>query len=123
MGIIIIFSFAYSASNNDAESVAEFINRSTPSDALFETYDSELLFLVQRRFHFPPDQVQVELNKRTFLDQDIDIQYDPAGANPDYIVVGPYSKLWELYNTELANQGKWRLIYQLPQYSIYKSVR
>jgi hypothetical protein len=122
MGGVVIRNFALAVPKNDAKKIAEYLNHSTPSDALLETYDSELLFLVQRRFHFPPDQLQVELNKRTFLGQNIAIPYDPMLANPDYLVVGPFSRMWKLYDSILVQQNFWQLVYELPSYSVYQRV-
>lgn len=122
MGGVVIKNFTFAVPNNDAKTIAEYLNHSTPPDALLETYDSELLFLVQRRFHFPPDQIQVELNKRAFLGQNIAIPYDPMLANPDYLVVGPFSRLWKLYDSVLAQQNFWQLVYKLPSYSVYQRV-
>lgn len=122
MGGTSIRNFAVIDANNDAEEIAAYLNHSTSSDTLIETYDSELLFLVQRPFHFPPDQIQVELNKRTFLGQNVAIPYDPMLANPDYLVIGPYSKMWRLYEGVLEQQSLWKLIYELPSYSVYQRV-
>lgn len=123
VGSMVVRNFAAITFNNDAETVAEYLNRSTPSDALLETYDSELLFLVQRKFHFPPDQIQVELNKRTFLHQNVAIPYDPMQVDPDYIVIGPFSKMWGLYASIAPQQDGWELVYKLPNYSVYQHVR
>ena len=122
MSIVIIQDFIYTVPNNDTEKVAAYLNQRTPIDSYIETYDSELLFLVQRRFHYPPDQVQVALNKRTFLNQAVDIRYDPMLENPDYIVVGTFSDLWGLYNSTLMQKDTWELVYYLPSYRVYKRV-
>ncbi|NJP05838.1 MAG: hypothetical protein HC837_09555, partial [Chloroflexaceae bacterium] len=102
--------------------LARYINSETPPDALIESYDSEIFFLLERRYHFPPDQLHVELNRRTFLEQDVPITYDPLAADPDYLVVGSFGKLWQLYDPVLAS-GAFRLIEQIDQYDIYERVR
>jgi len=102
--------------------VAHFLNTQTAPEALIETYDSELFFLLNRRYHYPPDQIHVELNRRTFLDQDVPIDYDPLAADPDYLVVGPHSKLWRLYNPVLAT-GAFRLLHSYSRYKVYERVR
>lgn len=122
MGTLILITSTSILSNDDTEKIAQYLNQSTPSDVLVETYDSELLFLVQRRFSYPPDQVQVELNKRAFLSQDVDIQYDPMLMDPDYIVVGPSSNMWKLYDSVLAQQKSWELIYEVPNYRVYRQI-
>src|SRR5262249_31260815 len=35
---------------------AEMLNMQTPPDALIETHDAELFFLLNRRYHYPPEQ-------------------------------------------------------------------
>ncbi len=102
--------------------VAEFLNTHTVPHALIETYDSELFFLLDRRYHYPPDQIHVELIRRTKLRQDVPIDYDPLAADPDYLVVGPYSKLWQLYDPVLST-GAFRLLRAYSRYDVYKRVR
>jgi 4-amino-4-deoxy-L-arabinose transferase-like glycosyltransferase len=102
---------------------AAFLNSQTPSGALIETYDSELFFLLQRPYHYPPDQIHVELIRRTFLyDDNTIIHYDPLATNPDYLVVGPQSKKWQLYDSVLGTR-QFRLIRAYKRYDIYERVR
>ena len=102
--------------------VVEFLNTRTSSDSIIETYDSELFFLLNRPYHYPPDQIHVELNRRTFLKQHLSIDYDPLAADPDYLVVGPYSKLWKLYDRAVQS-GSFRLVQPYGRYEVYERVR
>jgi 4-amino-4-deoxy-L-arabinose transferase-like glycosyltransferase len=102
--------------------VAEFINQTTPEDTLVETYDSEIIFLLDRPVYFPPDQIQVELNRRLVLDPDTPIDYDPLAADPDYIIVGPFSRGWKLYESVL-DTGKYRMVFGNASYDVYERVR
>jgi hypothetical protein len=102
--------------------VVEFLNTRTLSDSTIETYDSELFFLLDRPYHYPPDQIHVELNRRTFLHQHVSIDYDPLAADPDYLVVGPHSKLWKLYDRAVQS-GSFRLVHAYGQYDVYERVR
>lgn len=99
-----------------------FLNTVTPRKALVETYDSELFFLLNRRYHYPPDQVDVEVIRRSFLGERVKIDYDPLAANPDYLVVGPFSKLSHVYDPYL-NAGNFRLLVRYPRYDVYQRVR
>ena len=102
--------------------VVDFLNTRTSSDSIIETYDSELFFLLNRPYHYPPDQIHVELNRRTFLKQHLSIDYDPLAADPDYLVVGPYSKLWKLYDRAVQS-GSFRLVQPYGRYDVYQRVR
>ena len=109
--------------DNSVQQTADFLNSQTPADALIETYDSELMFLLNRPYHYPPDQLLVDLIRRTFLYEDnIDVDYDPLVANPDYLVVGPHSKQWRLYDP-VVRAGAFRLLQSYKRYQIYERVR
>jgi hypothetical protein len=101
--------------------VADFLNTQTTSDSIIETYDPELFFLLKRRYHYPPDQIHIDLIRRFFLAQDVSIDYDPLAAGPSYLVVGPQSKIWGLYDP-VVNSGRFRLLRAYTRYAIYKRV-
>ena len=98
--------------------VIDFLNTETPSDSLIETYDPELFFLLKRRYHYPPDQIHIDLIRRAYLAQDVSIHYDPLAADPDYLVVGPQSKVWRLYDPFLST-GEFRLLKTFRRYNVY----
>jgi hypothetical protein len=105
------------------QEVAHFINTQTPSDALVETYDSELFFLLRRPYHYPPDQLHVDLVRRTFLyDENVPMDYDALRADPDYLIVGPHSKQWRLYDNVLST-GAFRLRRAYKRYDVHERVR
>ncbi len=109
--------------DTSVQQTAEFLNTQTQPGALIESYDSELLFLLNRPYHYPPDQLHIELIRRTFLYEDNGtINYDPLAANPDYLVVGPHSKQWRLYDRVL-NSGAFRLLRSYARYQIYERIR
>jgi len=112
--------------NPDAKPVAEqvdvYLNTQTPSQAVIETYDSELFFLLDRCYHYPPDDVHVALIRRADLKQDVSIEYNPLAADPDYLVVGHFSRKWRLYD-EVITSGAFRKIKDFPGYEIYERVR
>jgi hypothetical protein len=117
-----LYSTYFSKADDSVFRVAGFLNDQTPTNSLIETYDSELFVLLDRRYHYPPNQIHMDLNRRTFLGQDIPIGYDPIAADPDYLVVGPHSKLWRLYDPVLKT-GAFRLLRAYSRYDVYERVR
>jgi hypothetical protein len=101
---------------------ADFLNRHTPPGSVIETYESSLIFLLKRSWHYPVDQVHIELNRRTWIDPDWMIDYDPLVADPDYIVIGPMEYNWKLY-TETVKSMEWRLEQEFHPYYIYHRIR
>ncbi|MCS6839877.1 MAG: hypothetical protein RMJ54_17050 [Roseiflexaceae bacterium] len=102
--------------------VAAFLNSQTPVDALIETYESELHVLLDRRYHYPPDQVHVELNRRSLLGQETSVKYDPLAANPTHLVVGRFASGNALYADVVAS-GAFREILRDGQYIVYERVQ
>jgi hypothetical protein len=105
-----------------AFAVATFFNTSTPAHTRIETYESELHFLLDRPYHYPPDQVHVELNRRSLLGRATAIDYDPLASDPDYLVVGVFARGNDLYAPAIA-AGHFRLLQQIGEYEIYERVR
>jgi len=108
-------------SDSWAERTARRLNELAP-DALIESYDNELFFWLDRRYHFPPDQVSVALIRRVELGQNIDVDYNPLNLNPDYLVVGRYGKESGVYDAVLAS-GAFRWLERSGPFDIYQRVR
>jgi hypothetical protein len=102
--------------------LADHLNHHIPAGSLIETYDTEVFFVLNQPYHFPPDQVHVALNRRTFLEQDVTITYDPLAADPDYLVVGPNGRMWQLYEPVLE-RGAFELVQQYGWYDLYQRRR
>ncbi|MEA3375490.1 MAG: glycosyltransferase family 39 protein [Chloroflexota bacterium] len=101
---------------------ARFLNANTGRDALIEMDDRELFFLVERDYHYPNGGVHHQLKRRAFLGEHVTLDYDPLAADPDYLVVGPQSRMWELYDPILETDA-FRLVYTNERYQVYKRVR
>ena len=113
------------ANDSSAQQAADFLNTQTPPGARIETYESELHFLLDRPYHFPPDQVHVELNRRGLLHQETMIAYDPLANDPDYLVVGRFARGNDLY-TPVITAGAFRLVHSFgssDDYLIYQRIR
>ena len=77
-----------------------------PTNALVETYESEIMFLAPAvRFHYPPDQVNVRAIERGTIDPGSSLDYDPLQANPDYLLLGGFGKTWRIYNAVLERSA------------------
>jgi hypothetical protein len=88
-----------------AVQVANYLNATVRPDEQIETVESELLFLLDRPYHYP-----------LIFDQ----PYSQLTAN--YLVVGNYGHGFQLYNQVIAN-GSYRLVVTLDQYQLYERVK
>jgi hypothetical protein len=122
LGARTLYRVVHMPGDTSVEETARFLNHVLPVSARIETYDSELFFLLERPYHYPPDQVHVDLIRRAFVEPNASIQYDPLAADPDYLVVGPFSQWTRLYAPVLAD-GAFRLWRTEGLYNIYQRVR
>lgn len=102
--------------------VTDYIANKIPSNALIETFESELFFLAPHLYHFPSDFISMQLVRKVVIDPTLRIDYDPLQANPDYLIVGGYNNTWGLYDSVIAS-GAFKLEKELPGYQIYRRVR
>ena len=100
----------------------EFLNTKTPPNSLIETYESELFVFLKRRYHYPPDQIHVELIRKFSLGEQVTIDYDPVASDPDYLVVGPQNRFWDFYDAHITS-GAFRSLQKYSRYEIYERVR
>jgi hypothetical protein len=119
--LLMLAYFYFVNPDSSAQRVAAFINSATPPNALIESYDAELFFFLNRPYHYPPDQAHVDLIRRT-LDPSVQVDYDPLAADPDYLVVGPFSAGWHVYDA-VRRPDLFRPILAEGHYQIYERVR
>lgn len=108
----------YTSGNQALVEVTDFINTQTPPDALIETSESELFFLLQRPYHYPPDRA-MHFAARVFLEREMDFIYDLTPIDPDYIVVGWAQSMGHLYDEILAT-GQFDRVYENERYEVYQ---
>jgi hypothetical protein len=105
--------------SDDPYLAAKYIQQNIPGDARVESFESELFFLAPEiMFHYPSDLVSMQLIRKVEIDLSETIDYNPFESNPDYLVVGPYSRVWELYKDVLAT-GVFILDADIGGYEIY----
>lgn len=103
------------------QDVVAFLHSRVPATALIETYESELLFLLNRRYHYPPAQLNVDFIPQMWKEER-NLVYDGLIADPDYVVVGEFGRWAGIYR-RLVETGQVRLILQVGRYQVYERVR
>jgi hypothetical protein len=111
---------AYTTSDRSAQRIAAWLNARPPGSRV-ETYESELHFLLNQPYTFPPDQLHVALGKRYLqVDPQARVEYDPLANDPDFLVIGRFGH--DLYIPVLAT-GQFRLVAREGIYRLYARVR
>lgn len=90
---------------------------------IIESFDMEVFFmLTSRNYHHPPDSVQLLLNRRSFLGEHVTVEYDPLAADPEYLVIGPASRGWRVYE-KVINGTDFIPLGRAGKYEVYRRVR
>lgn len=98
--------------------VTDYIESITDEQDLIETYESELYFMLDRRYHYPPDEIDVQIISRELLGKDVDYTYDPLAADPDYLVIGRFGTISKVYDKVLSSE-EFELVHSIQGYDIY----
>ncbi|MBK7256458.1 MAG: glycosyltransferase family 39 protein [Ignavibacteriae bacterium] len=99
------------------EETAAFINHATPPGASVETYESELLFLLDRPVHVPPAQLNVDVIRRNWLGGSDTRTYDPLTVNAEYLIIGAFGT--GLYDP-LIREGRYVPARRFGTYAIFR---
>jgi 4-amino-4-deoxy-L-arabinose transferase-like glycosyltransferase len=118
---LISFVRYYGPDERAGERVAALLN-AQPAGSLVETYESELFLLLDQPYHYPPDQLHVELGRRSLRGETTTIDYDPLAVDPEFLVVGRFAADNELYRPVLE-AGGFRLLLEDGVYTVYTRVR
>jgi hypothetical protein len=81
-----------------------------------------MIFLLDRRHVYPPDDVHVELIRQRFYEPGQPVIYNVTISNPDYLVLGPFGYSTRLYERALEGGG-YRLITRTGHYDLYVKVQ
>ncbi len=84
--------------------VASFVNSQTPPDAVIETGEAEIFFLLERRYVFGLERFPVSL---------------PLDTNADYLVIGPMVKA-VAGDREILGRGHFKPVTSFGPYDIYR---
>lgn len=104
---------------DDASAIASYLDAEVPRDATIETWEPEMGFLSDHRFHFPPSALMAEAIAHThFAAPPPFASYDPFAADPPrYLLVGEFSTYSGAYDLDEVHRRYRRLqsfgVYQL----------
>ena len=102
--------------------VAQYLAANAPPEALIETWETELAVLTDHRYHYPPYLAEQAVNTAHDASASPQDAYDFRDhVDPDYLILGPYSK-WSGVYTADALYG-YELVQSYGDYDIYRRRR
>lgn len=110
-----------SANKRDPQQMAAYLTAQVPPGTVIETWEPELGFLSEHRYHYPPSGWLDRAVRAKWLHGGAGLSgYDPAAiAHPAYLVIGPFGKFSGLYEP-LLEQGQVRLMISIGDYDLYQ---
>jgi 4-amino-4-deoxy-L-arabinose transferase-like glycosyltransferase len=119
IAVIKLAQYGLTIQRYDPILASAYLRENIPAGARVETFESELFFLAPEvDYHFPSDFVSMQAQRKTSIDPQFPIDYDPLEAKPDYIVVGPIGHLWPIYD-DVVKQEFSHLEADIGNYQIY----
>jgi hypothetical protein len=98
--------------------MASYLQEHVPTDALIETYESEVGFLTDHNYHYPPGIVRNQATAHGLFGAP-PAEYDFVKTEqPDYVLVGPVSLFEELYPDEVLTPH-YELVTSIGYYQLY----
>lgn len=101
--------------------VANYLDTHVPRTAIIETWEPELGFLTDHRYHYPPSGwLDRAVRAKWFRADDLLVGYDPVReAHPSYLVVGPFGKYTGIYKATISSYSGW-IVASIGDYDIYQ---
>jgi hypothetical protein len=102
--------------------VSDYFSSNVSLQKTIETYDSELFFLLGQKYTYPPDQAHIVYNRRILLGEEISSPYDASSGKHDFLVVGPQSLRWQVYQ-DILTPDHYQLVLSTNRYQVYEKLQ
>ena len=127
LGVIIVLPLAKTALEivttgpNGAKAMAAYLNENVPKGVIIETWEPEMGFFSDHKYHYPPNQLlAIAIQQVNRGGEPVQAHYDYVQKNlPDYLLLGVFAKWVNLYPMNvLAN--RYTLTKTIQEYDLYK---
>jgi 4-amino-4-deoxy-L-arabinose transferase-like glycosyltransferase len=111
--------------DDGAQQLAAYLNQHVDRNAVIETWESELGFLTDHRYHYPPPELLDKAVRRKWLNSNLPPLseiYQPEKLQPDYLINGSFAAWSELYPPALLTE-RYQLVANFGTYSLYRRVK
>lgn len=106
---------------DDSAQMAQVMNATVPLDALVETWEPPMGFLTDHRYHYPPQLLLNRTVRQKWLGETgVAALYDFTELNPEYVLIGEFSRWVEVYPPERLQAAGYELVETLGQYELYQ---
>jgi 4-amino-4-deoxy-L-arabinose transferase-like glycosyltransferase len=112
------FHRAFTASDAPQQ-MAAYLNRSVPTSAIIETWEPELGFLTDHRYHYPQPALLDRAVRHQWLGGPPLNTYDPLAGGAQYLIIGPFARYSGVYD-EAAIASRFQRIATIGDYVLFQ---
>ena len=111
------------ARQSTSEAMANYLEANVPQDAIIETWDTEMGFLTDHRYHFPPNNLLALAVQQVYYGGElVQNHYDYVQTSkPEYILIGEFSGWVNMYPVEQLSD-MYQLVTAIDNYYLYKRI-
>uniref|UniRef100_A0A7C1FJ63 Glycosyltransferase RgtA/B/C/D-like domain-containing protein n=1 Tax=Caldilinea aerophila TaxID=133453 RepID=A0A7C1FJ63_9CHLR len=110
-----------SAPPDDSIQMAAVMNREVPLNALVETWEPQMGFLTDHRYHYPPQWLLNRAVRQVWLGETpVAELYDFTELAPDFVLIGEFGRWVDVYPVERLQQAGYEQVEMLGQFELYR---
>lgn len=103
--------------DDSAQQFANYLTQTVPLDAIVETWEPELGFLSDHRYHYPPENLLDHAIEREWRSGQ-GYNYDGLQDSPKYVALGPFGNYTGIY-PEARLRSEYTLTYEQGPYVLF----
>lgn len=124
LGVLIAASFGgqmhRTLTASDApQRMAAYLDRAVPTAAVIETWEPELGFLTDHRYHYPQPSLLDRAVRHQWLGGPALDDYDPIAGGADYLIIGPFARYTGVYD-ESAIAARYHTVATVGDYTLFQ---
>jgi len=110
-----------SAPPDDSMQMAAVMNREVPLNALVETWEPQMGFLTDHRYHYPPQWLLNRAVRQVWLGETpVAELYDFTELAPDFVLIGEFGRWVDVYPVERLQQAGYERVETVGQFELYR---
>ena len=106
---------------DDSAQMAQVMNAAVPLDALVETWEPQMGFMTDHRYHYPPQLLLNRTVRQVWMGETpVSELYDFTELDPEYVLIGEFARWVDVYPVERLQASGYELVETLGQYELYR---
>lgn len=106
---------------DDSAQMAQVMEAVVPLDAVVETWEPQMGFLTDHRYHYPPQLLLNRTVRQVWMGETpVSELYDFTELDPEYVLIGEFARWVDVYPVERLQASGYTVIESLGQFDLYR---